>query len=428
MSDMAKFNIPQIGMTRAILNRHGVNDVKEIAAQYLIQQQNLSLSDEWAHDRYLQGGSAAVGTVCSDDSQVRKLCSIWSINHYLGLNRHPYVIEKTRLAVKEYGTGCGTSAMSGGHSDVHKILQARLASFLGKDDAIIFPTGFTSNSGAISILCRDHDTLILIDRDCHASIIDGCKLSGAKYLPFKHNSLDDLEAKLNKYSGKYKNIFVVVESVYSMEGDVAPLKEIVSLKSKYEFLLYVDEAHSFGIYGRKGKGLANQLSLNNEIDFIMTTLSKSVASIGGVVATSKEFCSMLRWSNPYLFQASIPASNVATINACLDLLEDENAGVSELWAKTNYLRRRLMDIGFDIGCGESPIVPVYIRNSVTLKMMERELFNNGVFTLAIQYPIVKASEVRFRFIVNNSHSFSDIDYLLEVLTGLGIKYGIINGG
>lgn len=429
MNQMTKntvFNIPQIGMTRAVLNSCGVHDTSDIAMQYLIQQENLYPSNEWAHDRYLEGGSSAVSVVCSDYNKTKRLCSIWSINHYLGLNRHPYVIEKTISAVRNYGTGCGTSAMSGGHSEMHKALQTRLACFLGKEDAIIFPTGFTANSGAISILCRDPETLILIDRYCHASIIDGCKMSGAKYLPFKHNSIKDLEVKLRKLHGKYKNIFIIVESVYSMEGDIAPLKDIIALKTKYEFYLYVDEAHSFGIYGCKGQGLVNKLSLSDDVDFIMTTLSKSTASIGGVIAAKREFCCMLKWSNSYLFQASIPVSNVATINACLDLLENEDAGLSELWSKTNYFRKHLIDMGFDIGCGESPIVPVYIRDDVILKKMEKELFDNGIFTLAIQYPIVKQNEVRFRFIVNNSHSRDDIDHLLKTLKLLGAKYGIIN--
>lgn len=424
MSDHA-YDIPQIGMTRTILNGQGINNVNDIAEQYLIQQNLLKNNNEWAHDRYLIKGSAAIGDVASAGGRIKHNCTIWSINHYLALNRHPYVMESAINAIRKYGTGCGTSAMSGGHNELHKSLQERLALFFNKEDAILFPTGFTANSGAISTLCRDPKTLILFDRDCHASIIDGCKMSGSKFLPFKHNSILDLERKLTHYHSKYDNIFVIVESVYSMGGDVTPLEDIVRLKNKFKFLLYIDESHSFGIYGNQGRGLAQKLSLENDVDFIMTTLSKSTASIGGVIAASKSFCSMLRWSNAYLFQASIPAADAASIHACLDLFEKENAGVDELWGKVAYFREKALLAGFDIGSGESPIIPVYIRNSKTLKQMEKDLFDNGVFTLAIQYPVVKKSEVRFRFIVNSSHSISNIDFVIELLTTLGVKYEVL---
>lgn len=419
-------DIPQIGMTYQIMNRDGIYDLKEIAKEYQAQQQYLASQQQWGYDRYLKNSSDANAEVCTPTAQESKQCSVWSINHYLGLNRHPYVIQKAQEALEIYGTGCGTSAMSGGHSQLHKNLQTRFANIFSKEEALLFPTGFTANSGTISALCRGSETLILIDRDSHASIIEGCRAAASEFLPFKHNSLQDLENKLRKYSGKYVNILVVVESAYSMEGDVAPLKEIVALKKKYKFLLYVDEAHTFGFYGKNGAGLCNALGVTDGVDFIMTTLSKSTAGVGGIVATSTNFASMLRWSSTYTFQAAIPPADVVVVNACLDLIENDSGIISSLWNKTHYLRQKLSTLGFDLGQSQSPIVPVYVRDAKILKSMEKELFEEGIFTVAIQFPIVKASEGRFRFIVNNSHTKAEIDHLVSVLAELGLKHNLIN--
>ena len=420
-------DIPQIGMTYQILNRDGVFDIKEIAKEYYAQQSHLDEMEQWTHDRYLKQSSNARAMVRAPSAAEFKSCSIWSINHYLGLNRHPYVIAKAQQATAIYGTGCGTSAMSGGHSQLHKDLQKRFAQIFSKEECILFPTGFTANSGTIAALCRGSETLVIIDRDSHASIIDGCRASGSRFIPFKHNSIQDLEKKVKKFMGKHVNLLVVVESAYSMEGDVAPLKKIVDLKKKYGFLLYVDEAHTFGFYGENGRGLCNQLGIADDVDFIMTTLSKSTASMGGIIATSKEFASFLRWSAAYLFQAAIPAADVAVADACLDLMSNHPEIIESLWDKTNYLRQKLLNLGFDIGKSESPIVPLFVRDSAVLKKMEKELYERGIFTIAIQYPVVKASEVRFRFIVNNSHTQRDIDDLVDTLCELGKQHGLIRG-
>ena len=414
-------------MTYQILNRDGVFDIKEIAKEYYAQQSHLDEMEQWTHDRYLKQSSNARAMVGAPSAEEFKNCSIWSINHYLGLNRHPYVIAKAQQATAIYGTGCGTSAMSGGHSQLHRDLQTRFAKIFAKDECILFSTGFTANSGTISALCRGSETLIIVDRESHASIIEGCKASGSRFIPFKHNSIQDLENKVKKFSGKHVNLLVVVESAYSMEGDIAPLEQIVALKKKYGFLLYVDEAHTFGFYGENGRGLCNQLDIADDVDFIMTTLSKSTASIGGIVATSKEFASFLRWSTSYTFQAAIPPADVAVADACLDLMSDHPEIIESLWRKTNYLRQKLINLGFDIGKSESPIVPLFVRDSDILKKIEKELYERGIFTLAIQYPAVKASEGRFRFIVNNSHSWVDIDELVDTLFELGKQHGLIRG-
>ena len=420
-------DIPQIGMTYQVLNRDGIYDLKAIAREYYHQQTYLDESKKWAHDRYLKESSNARAKVKTPSARSFKDCSIWSINHYLGLNRHPYVIEKAKQATDLYGTGCGTSAMSGGHSQIHKDLQKRFAKIFSKEESLLFPTGFTANSGTIAALCKGSETFIIIDRDSHASILDGCRASNSRFIPFKHNSIQDLENKIIRFSGKHNNLLVVIESAYSMEGDIAPLQKIVELKRKYGFLLYVDEAHTFGFYGHNGRGLCNELGIADDVDFIMTTLSKSAASIGGIVATSKEFASFLRWSTSYLFQAAIPPADVAVASACLDLMSKQPDIIKSLWKKTHYLRGKLLDLGFDLGKSESPIIPLYVRNPEILKAMEKELYEEGIFTIAIQYPVVKASEVRFRFIVNNSHTMNDIDDLINILAQMGKKHGLISG-
>jgi len=290
---------------------------------------------------------------------------------------------------------------------------------------LLFSTGFTANAGTISALCKGSETFIIIDKDSHASIIEGCKASNSKFIPFRHNSVEDLERKLKQYSPKQANTLVVVESAYSMEGDIAPLREIVELKKKYNFLLYVDEAHTFGFYGENGAGLCNELGIADDVDFIMTTLSKSTASIGGIIATSKEFASFLRWSSAYLFQAAIPPADAVVVDACLDLIQNDPKIAESLWEKTNYFRKKLVKLGFDVGKSVNPIVPVFVRDYKILKLMERELFENKVFVVAISYPAVGTLEGRFRFILNNSHTTKDIDDLIKILCELGLKYNLI---
>ena len=360
----------------------------------------------------------------SDTHDGEKNCIIWPINHYLGLNRHPKVIEASIDALKEFGTGCGTSAMSGGHSYLHKLAEKRLANWLGKEDAILFPTGYSANVGAISGLAKGPSSFILFDRECHASIIDGVKLSGAKFLPFRHNDSDDLARKLKKFSAQYENVLVIVESVYSMTGEEACLQEIVDLREHHEFLLFVDEAHSFGLHPERT--LCKKLGITEEVDFIMTTLSKSTASIGGVIATSHAFKTLFQVeANAYLFQAAIPPSDVAAIMAAMDVIEETPELLSSLWAKVSYMRGRLKELGFDIGAGSSPIIPVFIRDSDTLLRMGQDMYEDGVFTTSVAYPVVKHSEVRFRFILNESHSYAQIDRTLHVLENLGQKYGLL---
>ncbi len=414
----------QIGLVRKECLERGIVNIAAVAARYHEVKSQQSNSGVWCYDNFTENGSNSSGLVKSDAHTVERDCIIWPINHYLGLNRHPKVVDAASRALQQFGTGCGTSAMSGGHSSLHKEAERRLAIWLGKETALLFPTGYSANVGAISGLAKGPSCFILFDRECHASIIDGIKLSGAKFLPFRHNDASDLARKLEKFGGKYENVFVIVESVYSMSGEESCLQAICDLKSRHDFLLFVDEAHSFGLHSERT--LCTKLGLTDQVDFVMTTLSKSTASIGGVVATSRAFKTFLQVeANAYLFQAAIPPADVATIIAAMDVIEETPKLLQSLWSKVSYMRGKLSELGFDIGQGTSPIIPVFIRDSDTLLRMGQDMFNEGIFTTSVAYPVVKHSDVRFRFILNDSHSYAQIDRTIYVLEKLGRKYGLM---
>lgn len=414
----------QIGLIRKRCTDQGIVSVSEIADACEALRQKQVAAGLWCYENYTESGSHSEGMVKSAASSASRHSVIWPINHYLGLNRHPEVIQAAIQALQQYGTGCGTSAMSGGHNQLHKDLERRLADILRKEAAILFPTGYSANLGAISGLAKGGDCFVLFDRECHASIIDGIRLSGCKYLPFRHNDMADLEEKLQNHSQSYANVFVIVESVYSMTGEEAPLREIVQLKQRYPFYFFVDEAHAFGLYDVGG--LCRKLGISDEVDFVMTTLSKSTASIGGVVATSRAFKSLLQvHANAYLFQAALTPPDAAAVLAALDVIEKSPELVQSLWDKTAYLRQAFAQHGFDTGKGVSPIVPVYIRDSATLLQMGREMFEHGIYTTSVAYPVVKHSEVRFRFIVNASHTYEQMDQTVSVMAELGKKFGVI---
>lgn len=415
----------QIGMVRKKCFDHGITALGEIADAYEAMRQLQIQAGTWGYENFTRSGSDSAGYVESaGDAKIQQDCVIWPINHYLALNRHPEVIKAAHDALESFGAGCGTSAMSGGHNALHKKLENRLADILKKEAAILFPTGYSANVGAISALGRGSSNVILFDRECHASIIDGVKLAGCKFIPFKHNAVDDLERKLEKYSKDFDNVIVIVESVYSMSGEESPLQAIVELKDKHKFYLFVDEAHSFGLY--ENGSLCGQLGITDDVDFIMTTLSKSAAAIGGVVATSRAFMTLLQLeSTAYMFQAALTPPDTAAVLTALDIIDREPEIVRSLWEKTRYFRNALIELGFDVGNGTSPIIAVYIRDSEVLFKFAKLMFGKGIFTTAVTYPAVKNNEVRFRFIVNQSHTYEQINHTLSVLSEVGKALGVI---
>ncbi len=378
----------------------------------------------YEYDRYMEQGASNFANVVTEHSGARKQCILWCVNHYLSLNRNPNVLEKAAQALKEYGTGCGTSAASCGMSSLHKQIEQKVAAIVGKEKAILYPTGFTANVAAISYLAGKDD-LIIFDRESHSSLINGLKLAEAKWLSFKHNNVADLELKLRKYRNSYQNIFVVVESAYSMSGDLAPLKEIIALKSDYQFYLYVDEAHTFGIYGDQGQGYCHELGVTDQVDFIMSTLSKATASIGGFVAAKEEYCSLLKWSDPYVFQACISPADAAAVLACLDEIEQNPGMITELHEKNCYMRNQLASKGFNLGNSQSPIIPIFIEDHRKLQLVARELYQEGIYSTPICFPAVKVDEGRIRLILNAAHNKEHIDTTVDALERICRKHQVI---
>jgi len=420
------FHFNSIGEVLVYLKKENITKIDERAKiiQDFVDAENIATGN--AYDRYLEKGASTLTNVITEHSGIKKECILWCVNHYLSLNRNSNVIEKACSAMKQFGTGSGTSAASLGMSSLHKTLEKRVAKLLGKEDVVLFSTGFTANLGSISYIAGNKD-MIIFDRECHASIIDGIKLSNAKWITFKHNDLADLEEKLNKYEGEgsYQNIFVVVESAYSMSGDLAPLIEIASLKKLYRFYLYVDEAHTFGIYGEKGQGYCYDQGVTDEVDFIISTLSKATSSIGGVFAAKKEYCSLLRWSNLYMFQACLTPVDAAVVLACLDEIEDNPFMIKELHAKNQYMRDLLLSKGFNLGNSKSPIIPIMINDPSKLRLVVNELYHEGIYSTPVVYPAVKVKEGRIRLILNYSHTMEQIDYTVEVLGKICKKHQII---
>jgi 8-amino-7-oxononanoate synthase len=371
-------------------------------------------------------GASNFANVVTEHSGTRKECILWCVNHYLSLNRKPNVIDKAADALRKYGTGCGTSAASCGMSSLHKQIEKKVAEVVGKEKAILYSTGFTANVAAISYLAGKDD-LIIFDRESHSSLINGLKLAEAKWISFKHNNVKDLELKLRKYRNSYRNIFVVVESAYSMSGDLAPLREIVALKRDYNFYLYVDEAHTFGIYGDKGQGYCHEQGVTDEVDFIMSTLSKATASIGGFVAARKEYCSLLKWSDPYVFQACISPSDAAVVLACLEEIEQNPGMIRDLHEKNRYMRDLLASRGFNLGDSQSPIIPIFIEDHRKLQLVVRELYQEGIYSTPICFPAVKVDEGRIRLILNAAHTREHIDATVEALEKVCRKHQVIGG-
>ncbi|RNC28783.1 MAG: putative pyridoxal phosphate-dependent acyltransferase [Candidatus Dichloromethanomonas elyunquensis] len=414
-----------IGEVLTYLREENITDL-ENKAQYVhnfIEKENKSIGN--AYDRYLENGPSTFMNVVTEHSGVKKECILWCVNHYLSLNRNSNVIEKACNAMRQFGTGCGTSASSCGMTSLHKNIEQKLAKMVEKEKAILFPTGFTTNLGSISYLVGNKD-LIIFDRECHSSIINGIKLSKAKkWISFKHNNVTDLEIKLQKFKDSFENIFVIVESAYSMSGDLSPLQEITRLKKIHKFYLYVDEAHTFGIYGEKGQGYCYEQEVSDKVDFIISTLSKATASIGGFFAANEKYCSLLKWSDPYAFQACLTPADAAVILASLEEIENNPLLIQELHAKNSYMRDLLISKEFNLGNSRSPIIPIFIEDHNKLRMVVNELYLQGIYSTPIVFPGVKINEGRIRFILNYGHTKEQIDYTVEALEKVCKKHQII---
>ena len=335
-------------------------------------------------------------------------------NAYTGLTGDERVIEAAHKALDKYGSGCAGSRFLNGTLDIHVQLEKELAEFEHKDDALCFATGFSVNAGVIAMVVGRGDYIICDDRD-HASIVDGRRLSFATQLHYKHNDMEDLERVLQKLPKEAIKL-IVVDGVFSMEGDLAKLPEIVELKHKYNCSLMVDEAHGLGVFGKLGRGVCDHFGLTDEVDLIMGTFSKSLASIGGFIAGDADTINFLRHScRTYIFSASdTPAATAAALEA-LHILQEEPSRLEHLWDVTNYALKRFKEEGFEIGDTESPIIPLYVRDIEKTFMVTKLAFDNGVFINPVIPPACAPQDTLVRFALMASHTQEQVERGVQIL-------------
>ena len=338
-------------------------------------------------------------------------------NSYLGLTNHPKVKKASMDAVQKYGSGMAGSRFLNGTLDIHLELERKLAHFMRKDDAIVFSTGFNVNQGVLSCITGREDYIIW-DELNHASIIEGIRLSFSKKLKFRHNDMVQLERQLIKCHPK-KVKLIVVDGVYSMEGDLANLPEIVRLAKKYDANIMVDEAHGIGVMGKKfnGKGASEHYGVLDDVDLIMGTFSKSLASIGGFIAGDSITINYLRHNaRPYIFSASITPSATAAASAALDILKREPARIENLWKLTDYSLKRFKESGFEIGDTSTPIIPLFVRDNDKTFLVTKMLFEDGVFVNPVVPPGVAAENTLIRFSLMATHTIDQIDEAIDKIT------------
>lgn len=344
-------------------------------------------------------------------------------NNYLGLTNHPKVKEAAIEAVRKYGSGCAGSRFLNGTLDIHVKLEEKLAAFMRKEAALVFSTGFQVNLGVISALAGKDDILV-IDKMDHASIIDGARLSYADVRKFRHNDMADLERVLSESDSKGK--LVVVDGVFSMEGDIAALPEIVRLSKKYNARLMVDDAHGIGVLGKTGRGTAEHFGLEGQVDLIMGTYSKSLASIGGFVAGSEEVIHYIKhFARSLIFSASPPPSTVASVSAALDIIDSEPERVERLNVITRRMLRGFKDLGFEVGPSQTPIIPIIVGDNIAAFKMAMMLQEEGVFANVAVPPAVPNGKSLIRTSYMATHTDEHLETVLGAFERVGRSLGLI---
>lgn len=388
------------------------------------------LSEYDAPQKVMEAGIYPYFRVIESDQDTEVLINgkkvlMFGSNSYLGLTCHPKIKEAAKKAIDKYGTGCAGSRFLNGTLDIHIELEERLARLMNKDGAICYSTGFQVNLGVVSALAGRNDYLLLDELD-HASIIEGSRLSFSKIFKFQHNNMKSLEAKL-KLCEPDKIKLIVVDGIFSMEGDIINLPEVVRLAEKYKASIMVDDAHSIGVIGKNGAGTASHFGLTDKVDLTMGTFSKSLASLGGFIAADKEIINYLKHnSRSLIFSASMTPSSAATVLAALDIMESEPERIKHLWDLTHYAQRAFKDMGFDTGKSASPIIPLFIRDEIAALQMTKLLLEDGVFVNPVVSPGVPKEDSLIRFSLMATHTFEQLDIAIEKIAKTAIKLGVLN--
>jgi 8-amino-7-oxononanoate synthase len=344
-------------------------------------------------------------------------------NSYLGLTNHPRVKEAAIEAIKRYGTGCAGSRFLNGTLDIHVELEKKLADFVGKDAALVYATGFQANLGILGTIVRKGEFLV-VDKLDHASIIDGCRLSYGKMLRFNHNDMDDLERILQKIQNRNK--LIVVDGIFSMEGDIANLPQICELAEKYGAEVMVDDAHAIGVIGKDGSGTASYFNLTEKTDIIMGTFSKSLASVGGFIAGDELLMHYLKhFSRTLIFSASLPPASAASVSAALDIIKTEPERIEKLWHNTHKMQQGFKEMGYDTGLSETPIIPLHVGDMMLAFKMWKMLAEEGIFINPIVPPAVPPNDCLIRTSFMATHTDEQLDFALDKFEKVGKKLGII---
>jgi 8-amino-7-oxononanoate synthase len=345
-------------------------------------------------------------------------------NNYLGLTSHPKVKEAALEAVKKYGSGCSGSRFLNGTLDIHEKLEERLAQFMRKEAVQVFSTGFLTNVGTIATMVNRKD-YVITDRSDHASIVDACRLSFGNVVKFKHNDMSDLKRVLSSCSDNAGKL-IVVDGVFSMEGDIANLPEIVNLAKQFQARVMVDDAHSIGVLGENGRGTAEHFNLEDEVDMVMGTFSKSFASLGGFLASSERVINYIKhFSRALIFSASPPPAAVAACLAALEIIENEPERRERLWQITKKMHKGFKALGFNIGNSATPIIPIYIGDDIKTFQFWRMLSDEGIFTNPTISPAVPPGSQLIRTSYTATHTDEQLDKVLEVFEKVGKKMGVI---
>jgi glycine C-acetyltransferase len=356
-----------------------------------------------------------------DGARVLNFCS----NNYLGLANHPRVVAAAQEAMRQYGVGPGAVRTIAGTMDLHLQLEQRIAAFKGVEDAITFQSGFTANTGAIPALVGKQD-MIFSDALNHASIIDGCRLSGAPITRYAHIDPADLEAKIKQNEGQYRRGLIITDGVFSMDGDYPPLDKITEIAEAYDLMLMVDDAHGEGVLGTGGRGIVDHFKLHGRVDVEVGTFSKAFGVVGGVVAGNARIIEWLRQrGRPFLFASAVTVPDVAATLASINILEESTELVDRLWANAAFFKAEMKALGFDTGKSMTPITPVILGEAPLARAFSRRLYEEGVFAMALGFPTVPVGLARIRVMISATHSDEDLEQALAAFAKVGRELGVI---
>ena len=348
-----------------------------------------------------------------------------SSNNYLGLTTHPKLKQKALEAIEKYGVGSGAVRTIAGTMTLHMALEEKIAQFKHVEASVVFQSGFTANAGTVQAILGKED-VIISDELNHASIIDGCRLSRAEIKVFPHKDMEACEKVLKEIENRPGRKLLITDGVFSMDGDIAPLPQLVELAEKYGCIMMIDDAHASGVLGRNGRGTVDHYNLHGRVDIQVGTLSKAIGALGGYVCATRDTIEFLyHRARPFLFSTSHPPSVAATCIAAFEVLEEEPERIEKLWANTRFFKEGLKKLGFNTGMSETPITPVIVGDAALAHEFSRELFAAGVFAQGIGFPTVARGKARIRTIVSATHTEDELSRALEILKTVGEKLRII---